>query len=166
MCVCTCVCVSVDKQKYLTTLNVHRSRSPSAQVTGQTSSAPSSCHTPAVRRSSRAPATASSTTPTRRRAPSRTDSVSSRATTEQLTRCEAGDRDLADVCVSAPLKIKTPPQLNPFVFCLIRLWLYQTTPTPSCPVGKMERCDGSTSAPRPAAQRKTARMYVISSHFF
>lgn len=63
-----------------------RSRSPYVQVTGQTSSVQSSCPTPTVRRSSPAPETASSTTPTLRRVRTTTDSVSSPAIMEQLTR--------------------------------------------------------------------------------
>ena len=33
------------------------------------------------------------------------------------------------------------------------------TPTRSCRVGRTARCDGLTSAPRPAVQKKTAKMY-------
>lgn len=64
----------------------NRSRSPYAQVIGRTSSVQSSCPTPTVRRSSRALATASSTTRTLRRVPSTTDSVSSPAIMEQRMR--------------------------------------------------------------------------------
>lgn len=97
---------------------VHRSRSPSVRVIGQTSSAPSSCHTPTVRRSSRAPETASSTTPTQRRAPSRTDSVSSLAIMEQLMRYRTGERSCRHVFLA--LTQQLPPD-TPLYFCFIRL---------------------------------------------
>lgn len=68
-----------------------RSNTQYAQVIGQTSSAQSSCPTQMVRRSSPAPETASSSTPTPRRVQSTTDSVSSPAITEQHMRCQRRD---------------------------------------------------------------------------
>lgn len=50
-------------------------------------------------------------------------------------------------------------------FCLGRLWRYRTTPTPSCRAGRTARCDGSTSAWRRAARKKTAKTYADSCGF-
>lgn len=130
---------------------LRRSKSRYAQVTAQTSSALSSCLTPTTRRSSPAPETGSSTTRTRRRVPSTTDSVSSPAITGRRTRW-------------GPQVARTFSPLTCCCFqrrplCSVRLWRYQTTPTRSCHVAKTARCDGLTSAPKPAALKKTAKTY-------
>lgn len=45
-------------------------------------------------------------------------------------------------------------------FIPLRLWLYQMIPTLSCRVGRTEQCGGLTFAQKPAALKKTARMYA------
>ena len=136
----------------------NRSRSPYAQVIGRTSSVQSSCPTPTVRRSSRALATASSTTRTLRRVPSTTDSVSSPAIMEQRMRYWNNPRFLK----TPPSQLRRCLLWTPTSFCFVRLWRYQMTRTHFCPAGKTAPCGGLTFAWRRAALRKTAKMYVTA----
>lgn len=47
----------------------------------------------------------------------------------------------------------------PLLLLSVRLWRCQTTPTRSCRVGRTARCGGSTCAQKPAAPKKTVKMY-------
>lgn len=67
-----------------------------------------------------------------------------------------GERDARRARLSASLV----PSPNPGrCFSSVRLWRYQMTPTRFCRAGRTARCGGSTSARRPAALKKTAKMY-------